>query len=122
MRRIVPMMLLVLAAAFSFSCGAKLNPNGFRIGEFGSLTGSQATFGISTQNGIQLAVDEINAAGGVNGKQLKVIVMDDRGKPDEAAVVVTKLITQDRVQIILGEVPVRFPWPQPPSVKPVKYP
>jgi branched-chain amino acid transport system substrate-binding protein len=104
MRRTMTLLMLALAASFSFSCGSKLNPDEIRIGEYGSLTGSQATFGISTQNGIQLAVDEINAAGGVNGKQLKVIVMDDRGSPPEAAVVVTKLITQDRVQVILGEV------------------
>jgi len=88
----------------SLSCGPKLNPNEIRIGEFGSLTGAQATFGISTQNGIQLAVDEANAAGGVNGKTLKVIALDDQGKPEEAAVVVTKLITQEKAQVILGEV------------------
>jgi branched-chain amino acid transport system substrate-binding protein len=88
----------------SLSCGPKLNPNEIRIGEFGSLTGAQATFGISTQNGIQLAVDEVNATGGVNGKTLKVIALDDEGKPEEAAIVVTKLITQEKAQVILGEV------------------
>ena len=40
------------------------------IGEVGSLTGSEATFGISTRNGIELAVKEVNAAGGVKGKKL----------------------------------------------------
>ena len=95
----------VLAAlVLTLSCGPKLNPNEIRIGEFGSLTGAQATFGTSTQNGIQLAVDEANAAGGVNGKTLKVIALDDQGKPEEAAVVVTKLITQEKAQVILGEV------------------
>ncbi len=86
------------------SCGPKLNPNEIRIGEYGSLTGAQATFGVSTQNGIQLAVDEANAAGGVNGKTLKVIAYDDQGEGSEVAVVVTKLITEDKVQVILGEV------------------
>jgi len=94
----------LVVLVLSLACGPKLNPNEIRIGEFGSLTGSQATFGISTQNGIQLAVDEVNAAGGVNGKTLKVIALDDEGKPEEAAVVVTKLITQEKAQIILGEV------------------
>lgn len=92
------------ALILTLSCGPKLNPNEIRIGEFGSLTGAQATFGISTQDGIQLAVDEVNAAGGVNGKTLKVIALDDEGKPEEAAVVVTKLITEDKAQVILGEV------------------
>jgi branched-chain amino acid transport system substrate-binding protein len=91
-------------ALTALSCGPKINPNEIRIGEFGSLTGAQATFGISTDNGIKIAVDEINATGGINGKTLKVIAYDDQGKPEEAAVVVNKLITQDKAQIILGEV------------------
>ncbi len=95
----------VLAAlVLTMSCGPKLNPNEIRIGEYGSLTGAQATFGVSTENGIQLAVDEANAAGGVNGKTIKVIALDDQGKPEEAAVVVTKLVTQEKAQVILGEV------------------
>jgi branched-chain amino acid transport system substrate-binding protein len=78
--------------------------NEILIGEFGSLTGSDATFGTSTRDGIDLAINEANTTGGVNGKRLRVIVYDDQGKPEEAASVVTKLITQDRVAAILGEV------------------
>lgn len=74
------------------------------IGEVGSLTGAQATFGISTHNGVQLAVDEVNAAGGVNGKKVVVRVYDDQGKPEEAANAVTRLIAQDGAKLILGEV------------------
>lgn len=74
------------------------------IGEYGSLTGSTATFGISTKNGIDMAVDEINAAGGLLGKKVRVIVEDDQGKPEEAKVVVQKLITKDKVVAVLGEV------------------
>ena len=74
------------------------------IGEVGSMTGSEATFGISTHNGIELAVSEINAAGGVKGKKIKMVSLDDQGKPEEAATAVTKLITQDNVTAILGEV------------------
>lgn len=74
------------------------------IGEYGSLTGSTATFGVSTKNGIDLAVQEANAAGGVLGRPVQVNVQDDRGKPDETATVVTRLINQDRVVAVLGEV------------------
>jgi branched-chain amino acid transport system substrate-binding protein len=74
------------------------------IGEFGSLTGTTATFGISTRNGIDMAIDEINKAGGLLGKQVRVIVEDDQGKPEEAQTVVTKLITSDKVIAVLGEV------------------
>ncbi len=74
------------------------------IGEVGSMTGSEATFGVSTHRGIELAINEINTAGGVKGKTIKVISLDDQGKPDEAATAVTKLITQNNVFAILGEV------------------
>src|SRR4026209_250716 len=74
------------------------------VGEFGSLTGTTATFGISTRNGIDMAVDETNKAGGLLGKNVRVIVEDDQGKPEEAQTVVTKLITRDQVIAVLGEV------------------
>jgi branched-chain amino acid transport system substrate-binding protein len=74
------------------------------IGEFGSLTGTAATFGTSTRDGIDMALDEINKAGGVLGKKVRVIVEDDQTKPEEAQTVVTKLISKDHVIAILGEV------------------
>ena len=74
------------------------------IGEYGSLTGAEATFGVSTHNGIMLALDEINGAGGVNGRKLRVITEDDQSKAEEAATAVTKLISQNSVVAVLGEV------------------
>src|SRR6202171_6026134 len=74
------------------------------VGEFGSLTGAQATFGQSTHNGIMLAMDEVNAAGGVNGRKIKVLTEDDQSKQEEAANTVSKLISQNGVIAMLGEV------------------
>lgn len=74
------------------------------LGEVGSLTGSEAAFGISTRNGVELALEEANAAGGVAGKRLAVRVYDDQSKPEEAAAATKRLITQDRVLAVLGEV------------------
>jgi branched-chain amino acid transport system substrate-binding protein len=74
------------------------------LGEVGSLTGSEAAFGISTRNGIELALEEANAAGGVKGRKLAVRVLDDQSKPEEAASATKRLITQDKVVAILGEV------------------
>jgi len=74
------------------------------IGHVGSMTGSEATFGDSTDKAIKLAVDEQNKKGGVKGKQIVVKTLDDGGKPEEAAVAATRLITQDKVNILLGEV------------------
>ncbi|MEA2570655.1 MAG: branched-chain amino acid transport system substrate-binding protein [Acidobacteriota bacterium] len=74
------------------------------VGEYGSLTGNQATFGTSTHNGITLAMEEVNGSGGVLGRQIKVITEDDQSKSEEAASAVTKLIAQNSVVAVLGEV------------------
>jgi branched-chain amino acid transport system substrate-binding protein len=74
------------------------------VGEYGSLTGAEATFGQSTHNGIMLAMDEVNSAGGVNGRKVRVITEDDQSKAEEAANAVTKLISQNNVIAVLGEV------------------
>jgi len=75
------------------------------IGMYGSLTGDGASFGISSREGTELAVAEINAAGGVlGGRKFRLLVEDDQSKPEEASNAVTKLITQDRVVAVLGEV------------------
>jgi len=74
------------------------------VGEYGSMTGPQATFGQSTHNGIMMAIDEINAKGGVKGRKIKVITEDDQSKQEEAANAVTKLISQNNVIAVLGEV------------------
>jgi branched-chain amino acid transport system substrate-binding protein len=99
-------LCLVSALALLSCAGAKSDSgsNEIIVGEFGSLTGTTATFGISTKNGIDMAIDEVNKAGGLLGKKVRVIVEDDQGKPEEAQTVVTKLITKDQVIAVLGEV------------------
>lgn len=79
-------------------------PEKILIGEFGSLTGSEATFGQSTHQGIQLALEEFNKAGGLNGKQVELKTYDDQGKTQEAGTAVTRLVTDDKVVAVLGEV------------------
>src|SRR5205814_6750643 len=74
------------------------------IGEYGSLTGTTATFGHSTHNAVMLATEQLNAAGGIGGKKVRIIVEDDQSKPEEAATAVTKLINQDKVVALIGEV------------------
>ena len=74
------------------------------VGEFASLTGGTASFGQSSHKGTQLAVEEINKAGGVLGKQIKLITEDDRSTAGEPANVVKKLISKDGAVAILGEV------------------
>jgi len=74
------------------------------IGHVGSMTGNEATFGDSTDKGIKLAIEEANKKGGVKGKQVALKTLDDQGKPEEAAVAATRLVTQDKVTVLLGEV------------------
>src|SRR5437870_694311 len=93
----------VLTACIISGCG-KSSENEILIGEYGSLTGSEATFGISSSNGLKLAVEETNNSGGLLGKKIKLITYDDQGKPSEAQTVVQKLINKDKVIAIIGEV------------------
>lgn len=74
------------------------------IGEYGSMTGSEANFGQSTHNGVTIAIEEINAAGGIKGKKVKLVHYDDQGKTSEVGTAVTRLITNDNVLAIIGEV------------------
>jgi branched-chain amino acid transport system substrate-binding protein len=68
------------------------------------MTGSEASFGISTNRGVRMAVDEINAAGGVRGKKLELITLDNSGKAEETISVVQRLVSQDKVDVLIGEV------------------
>jgi branched-chain amino acid transport system substrate-binding protein len=115
MNRIVSPVLVLLSAVVVLSgCPSSGTPqkqgqnatpsNDVLIGHYGSMTGSEATFGVSTDNGIKLAVKERNAAGGVKGQQVKLITYDDQGKAQEAVVAVTRLIQQDEVKAVIGEV------------------
>ncbi len=74
------------------------------LGQFASLTGGTATFGESQNRGVTLAVEQANAGGGVNGKQIKLVTEDTQSKPDTARTVATKLISQDKVLALVGEV------------------
>ncbi len=103
MKKLFSSALLGLLIILPFS-GCTKKTDEILIGEFGTLTGSEATFGQSTNKGLRMAFDEINAAGGIKGKKIKLITYDNQGKPDESAAVVKRLITQDKVLAIIGEV------------------
>jgi branched-chain amino acid transport system substrate-binding protein len=73
-----------------------------KIGVITSLTGSLAAFGEAHKNGYAIALDEINAHGGVLGKKVELDFYDDQSKPDQAVQGVSKLVDQDGVPILLG--------------------
>ncbi len=74
-----------------------------RVGVFLSLTGATAAYGVSALNAFKLATEETNAAGGIAGRQVELVVEDDHSNTSEVAGVVTKLIQQDKVQALLAE-------------------
>jgi branched-chain amino acid transport system substrate-binding protein len=102
--------MLIVAFLSSFACERRGGPGAggetgqIVIGYYGDLTGRTSNFGVSTRNGVLMAADEINKAGGINGRQITILSEDDEGRPEKAATVVTKLIDQDRVIALLGEV------------------
>jgi len=95
---------LAFAALCVFTACKKEDTDVIRIGEFASLTGKEAAFGQSSHKGTVLAIEEINAAGGVLGKKLKLFYEDNRTTPGESATIVKKLISREKVVAILGEV------------------
>jgi branched-chain amino acid transport system substrate-binding protein len=99
-----PRTLLASLAAVLALAGPALAQDTIKIGEYASLTGKEAAFGQSSHKGTQMAIDELNAAGGVLGRQLELITEDDQSKQGESATIVKKLISRDRVAGILGEV------------------
>src|SRR5678816_206957 len=111
MTRVLLTIGLVSSILCSMACvqkGGNAGPGDtgdtIKVGVYGDLTGQTSSFGQSTKNGVELAVEEINAAGGVNGKKIQLLIEDDQGRPEQAKTVVSKLINQDKVQAILGEV------------------
>jgi branched-chain amino acid transport system substrate-binding protein len=78
--------------------------NTIKVGEYASLHGSEAAFGQSSHKGTMLAIEQVNAAGGVLGKKIDLIYEDNQSKPGESATIVKKLITRDHVVAVLGEV------------------
>jgi branched-chain amino acid transport system substrate-binding protein len=99
---------LVIAAtlgAVAFGCKEKGGgSDAILIGHYASLTGSEATFGVSTDHGVILALEERNAAGGVKGKKIELRTLDDASKANEAGIVVQRLISEDHVVALIGEV------------------
>jgi len=102
-------LLAATVASWLVGCKPSSGPGAgggdtIKVGEYASLTGSEATFGQSSHHGTQLAIDELNAAGGVLGKKIELVTEDNQSQAGQSATVVRKLISSDGVVAILGEV------------------
>lgn len=95
-----PTLLLALATLATAARGAEP----IKVGEYASLTGKEAGFGQTSHHGVVLAIEEINAAGGVLGRPLELAYEDNQTKPGESATAAKKLISRDKVIALIGEV------------------
>ena len=91
---------LTIAALSLIGCNSKGST--IKIGSVGPLSGQYAVYGGDCKNGIELAVNEINAAGGINGKQIELIAEDDEGAAEKSVSAYKKLVTKDGVKLIIG--------------------
>src|SRR5690606_8220284 len=109
---IVAILAVVLAIALLAGCAGNKGStgsedrnkveDGIKIGINYELSGKVATYGQSSVEGIELAIEEINEAGGINGKKIIPVKYDTKSEPAEATTLATRLITQDKVVMILG--------------------
>ena len=96
-------LLIVLIAITGLVAGCGDNASkDIKIGMVYELTGNTASYGTSAANGAKLAFKEINASGGVLGKQIQIVTADNKGEPSESANAMTKVITQDKVVAVTG--------------------
>lgn len=114
MKKILAVLFCLSLAMFTLAgCGDKdvetADPNGeaasgdtIKVGVNYELSGNVATYGQDSVNGIELAINEINADGGVNGKEIELVKLDNKSEASEATSVATKLVTQNGVIAILG--------------------
>lgn len=95
------LILLIAITGLIAGCGDSASKD-IKIGMVYELTGNTASYGTSAANGAKLAFKEINASGGVLGKQIQIVTADNKGEPSESANAMTKVITQDKVVAVTG--------------------
>ena len=101
-RFLAVMVCLVMLACMMVGCSS--GGDTIKIGVIAPLTGEVAVYGTATDNGIELYVEQLNANGGINGKQVELVTYDDKGDATEALNAYNKLVSADEVCAIIGPV------------------
>ncbi len=92
----------MLMGSIFAGCGDDAKSDEIKIGANFELTGNVANYGSATLDGLKLAIKEVNDAGGVNGKKITIVDADNKSEASEAVNAATKLISDDRVKVIVG--------------------
>ena len=101
MKKILGIVGAAVLALVLASC-SKAESNSVKIGGIFPLSGQVAVYGVECKNGVDLAIEEINAAGGINGKPVVLVSEDDEGNPDKTVNAFKKLSTKDGVKVVIG--------------------
>lgn len=94
---------LSLLVGFAQQAIASKLESTIRIGEIGATTGSEASYGVATHQGVAMAVKEINKSGGLLGKRLKLIHVDSKGNREDSLAAATRLVKEEGVVALIGE-------------------
>lgn len=96
------LVLGTVLAGLAAGCGGEKKADAIKVGANLEMTGGSASYGISSKNAIELAFKEINEKGGINGKQLELVVADNKSEAAEATNAMQKLVSQDNVVAVIG--------------------
>ncbi len=106
MKKVSKVLAMLLAGtmltAAVTGCGGEKSADTIKIGANLEMTGGSASYGISSKNAIEIALNDINAKGGINGKKLELIVADNKSEAAEATNAMQKLVSQDNVVAVIG--------------------
>ena len=101
-KKALVVLFVVMIAGMMFTGCSKKTSDTIKIGGIFPLSGSVAVYGTECRNGVELAINEINAAGGIDGKMLELVAEDDEGSPEKSVNAYKKLVTKDKCSIIIG--------------------
>lgn len=102
MKKLLSCLMICILITTMFAACSSSNTDEIKIGINYELSGENATYGQGSVEGIELAIEEINAAGGINGKKIIPVKYDNQSTPSEATILANKLVSQDKVLAILG--------------------
>lgn len=104
-RKLCTIITLILVVLLAVGCGSSTSPQGKEIviGLTAPMTGDYAEYGNAFKNAVELAIEKVNKQGGVNGKQLKLLVGDSKNDPKEAANIAQKYVSDSSIMAVIGD-------------------